>query len=784
VILSRPWIAIASALALNSNAALADPSPASEGDEQVVVIGTTPLAGVGIDRDKVPANVQSITGADVRAAGGLTGALENGIGSIGLGQAQGNPFQPNLTYRGFEASPLAGNAQGLAVYVDGARFNQPFGDTMNWDLIPEVAIDTVVLQPSNPAFGLNALGGALALRMKTGFNWQGGELALEGGSRGSIDGSLQYGAQDGAWAVYLAARGLHDKGWRDHSPSDLRQVFADIGWRGDKAELHLGLMGADNRLVGNGTSPVELLAVSRRAVFTHPDETLNRFGRLSLNAGLKLGEAWSLQASAYAGHLRQRTRNGDAADVEPCEDDGALLCLENGEVLTGTDGVPIANFVTDSPYRSIPAFADRYRDGGPYAQLNRTATDTDAFGVSVQATWQRDLGGMTNQLVVGAGYDGGRTGFTATSEIGALTLDRGFEGPGVIIDQEDGAIAPVSVRASADYLGLFLHDTLDLTSRLTLSLGGRYNAAAIDLADRIGTALNGRHRYHRFNPQAGLTWKLTPIITAYAGYAEANRAPTPAELSCADPEAPCSLTNFFVGDPPLEQVTTRTMEAGIRGRLEISPRYAAFARVGVFRTASRNDISFVASEVQGRAYFANVGRTRRQGIEASAGITYGEWEASLDYALIDATYRNPLVLSSPDSPFADNEGLIFVAPGDRLPGIPRHRLKARLDYQSGPLTLGVAARFASGQVLFGDEANQDRRTASYAVIDASAAWRLGDHLELFLRAENLLGAHYETFGTYSPTGQVPLVQAPGADNPRSLGPGQPRTVHVGIRVSL
>jgi outer membrane receptor protein involved in Fe transport len=343
----------------------------------------------------------------------------------------------------------------------------------------------------------------------------------------------------------------------------------------------------------------------------------------------------------------------------------------------------------------------------------------------------------------------------------------------------------VSVKTSADYLGLFLHDTLDITKELSLSVGGRYNHAAIDLVDRIGTALNGRHRYERFNPQAGVTWKITPIITAYAGYAEANRAPTPAELSCADPEAPCSLTNFFVGDPPLEQVTTRTFEAGLRGRLEISPRYFVSGKLGVFTTTNHNDISFVASDIQGRAFFMNVGRTRRQGIEASAAMSYGAVQASLDYAYMDATYRNKLTLNSPDNPFADNEGRIFVERGDRLPGIPKHRLKARLDWDvTDRLRLGMDARFASGQFLFGDEGNDAPKTSSYVVLGANASYRIGEHVELFLEAENLLDSNYETFGTFSPTGEVPIIQAPDAEDSRSLGPGPPVTVYFGIRVSL
>ncbi|MBI1182410.1 MAG: TonB-dependent receptor [Alphaproteobacteria bacterium] len=751
------------------------------------MIAATPMAGAWLDRDRIPANTEALSAQDVAngAEAGLLDALDLNVGGLGLDHAQGNPFQPNLVYRGFEASPLAGDAQGLAVYVDGGRFNLPFGDTVNWDLIPDDAIDTVTLQPSNPVFGLNALGGALSVRLKTGFSYQGAELELAGGTLGSISRSFQYGAQSGRYALYVAGRGVHDHGWRDHSPSDLRQLYADLGRKNDRAELHLGVLGADNRLVGNGTSPVELLAARRAAVFTYPDETRNRFGRASLSATYALSEAVSIQAVGYFGHLRQRTRNGDAADAGPCDNDRTVLCLEGDGMLTDTRGAPIPNWLTDSPYARLPDFAGEFADGGPYAQLNRTSTDTDMFGISAQATWTGRVLGMKNQFVAGASYDGGRTGFAARSEIGGLGLDRGFVGPGIVIDLADGAIAPVSVRSSADYSGVFVHDTLAVTDSLSISLGGRFNRAAVDLEDRLGTALDGRHRYQRFNPQAGATYRVAPSLTVYVGYSEASRAPTPAELSCADPGAPCSLTNFFVGDPPLQQVTARTVEAGLRGRVRWAASGSLAWRLGVFSTTTRNDIALVASDVQGRGYFRNVGRTRRQGLEAGADVTAGRLRLSIDYAYLDAAHREPLTLSSPDNPFADGDGLIFVKPGDSLPGIPRHRLKARLEYDvTERLRLGLTARFASGQYLVGDEANQAPRTAAYAVIGASANYRLSDRLELFVRADNLLDSHYETFGTFSPTADVPIVQVPGASDPRSLSPAPPFAAHVGIRLTL
>ena len=166
-----------------------------------------------------------------------------------------------------------------------------------------------------------------------------------------------------------------------------------------------------------------------------------------------------------------------------------------------------------------------------------------------------------------------------------------------------------------NYYGLFVTDTLDITPRLSGTVSARFNSAQITLRDQIGTDLNGSHGYNRLNPAVGLTYKILPTLTVYAGYAETNRAPTPAELSCADPLAPCSLTNFFVGDPNLNQVVAHTLEVGLRGTHSYDADSKLEWNIGLFRTNSDDDILFVSSETVGRAFFRNVGTTRRQGIE-------------------------------------------------------------------------------------------------------------------------------------------------------------------------
>jgi iron complex outermembrane recepter protein len=755
---------------------------------EVEVIATTPVPGGEIAREKVPAANHVLSGEELRPneVASVTDALESRIGGISLNQAQGNPFQPNLSYRGFEASPLAGNPQGLAVYVNGARFNQPFGDTVNWDLIPSIAIHRMVLEGSNPAFGLNALGGSLSVELKNGFNYQGAEVEVLGGSFGRITGSLQYGRQIDNVGVYVAMTGLKENGWRQFSPSQLGQFYGDIGWRGSRGEVHFNVIGASNSLVGNGTSPVELLAADRTAVFTHPDQTRNNYARLQLSGTFELTDTWSLQGNAYYSRLSQRTRNGDATEAAPCAADLTILCLEaDGPQLRDRNGNPIPNFNTASSYLLFPDFAARFADGGPYAMLNRTATDTDGYGATLQATNKTEVFGRPNRFIAGASFDGGSTRFAASTEIGALTLDRGFAGTGIIIDQPDGSITPVDVKTQNAYYGLYFSDVLDVTDRLSLTAAGRFNLAQINLRDRIGTALNGDHTFSRFNPAAGLAFKLTPEVSLYAGYSEANRAPTPAELSCADPAAPCSLTNFFVGDPPLNQVVARTVEAGLRGRF--TPFEGATLRwnAGVFRTATEDDIMFVSSPIVGRAFFQNIGATRRQGIEAGAGIRTARWNAFVDYAFLDATFQSALTLNSPENPFADADGRIFVTPGNVLPGVPAHALKFGASYMvTDAWKVGFTGRAVSGKFLVGDESNLNARTDPYVVVNINTSYAVSPNVTVFGVVENLFNAKYASFGTFSPTSSIPILEAPGATDTRSLSPGAPLAFYGGLRVKL
>ena len=736
----------------------------------VEVIAASPLLGTGIDRDLVPAQTHTLGDKALRSQGmsDLTGTLERRLPGVTVDSASGNPFQPTLFYHGYAASPLQGTPQGLAVYVNGMRFNQPFGDTVYWDLLPDVAIDRLDLVGSNPLFGLNALGGAINLRLKDGFRYQGYEAAAAAGSFNRLQGEFQYGKNFGGLAAYVAGSVRHEDGWRDLQSSDLQTVYADLGWQGAGREVHINISAAHSFLNGPGTSPVELLAAAPKAQFTAPNSIENSYGAASFSGSIDVGADTSVQTLAYYRYFRQAVVNGNAPNDTPCNDGSGLLCFDGG-VSTSTGGTPIGDFL----------------NGGPYSQLDTQDTLTHAYGMAGQVTTAFQLLGRKSQLIAGAAYDGASTRFQASTYIGGLTpLDRVFVGPGVLVD-EPGTNSPVSIAVATNSFGFYASNILQLSSQLALTLAGRLNLTFVNLHDLNGGDLEGSHVYAHFNPSAGLTYKATPWLTLYGSYAVANRVPTPAELSCAGPQNSCSLANFFVGDPDLKQVVSQTFEAGVRGTVKPAAEATLKYDLSLYRSDLDDDIAFVNSAAQGRAFFANIGRTRRQGIDAEVALETPRWSAFVAYSFIDATYQTSFVEGAGNNPAADANSNITVNPGNHLPGIPAHQLKLGGSYNlTDKWSIGATVIGASSQYLFGDEANLTPPLPGYVRLDLQTRYDLAPNVQLFAWARNVTNASYYTYGTFSPTTAVPLAQAPGASDTRSYSPASPLAVYGGLRVKF
>jgi iron complex outermembrane receptor protein len=782
-------IAPAAALMVCSSAWSAEDGRESAPLAQVVVIGSTPVPGMNIDSDKIPGNVQSLNAADLSEDGvaSIINGLSTHLGSVDINDTLADPFQPDILYRGFEASPVLGTPQGLAIYQNGVRINEAFGDTVNWDLFPDIAISRVDIVSANPLYGLNALGGAMSVTMKNGFTYQGANALLSGGSFNQRQGSAEYGVNSGAFGFYGAARILDQDGWRLFAHDSIRQYYLDLSYHDGPATLDLSYARADNQLFGQGAAPIQSLELNPTDVFTGPQNNLNTLNFVTLNAAFALSETAAAQAVLYLRNFRQTVANGDNSDYTGCTQVSALC---QGDGLTP---------LTDAAGATIPDLTN----GGAniIGQNDFERISTDGLGGSLQLTSSHPLFGHGNAFATGATFDTAQTRFFSGTEVGILNSQLTVL-PGPLVFTPENSVdsngdlvnsTPVSLDANNKYYGFYLTDTLDVSSLLAVTASARYNIAKVDLVDQLGTNLDGDNRFTHLNPAIGATYKLLPNVTAFAGYATNNRAPTASEIECSNPEQPCLLPSSLASDPPnLKQVIAKTTELGLRGHLAMGSDGGILNwNVSVFRTNSQDDIYGISTSIS-TGFFQNIGSTRRQGFET--GLTYRErrWSMYAQYSYIDATFRSPLVLNSPSNPFQDENGNIQVLPGDRLPLIPKSRIKLGGDCWVTPSwSLGGSFTYVSDSFYKGDESNQNPQLPGYHIFSLRTTYRIAKQLEAFFNVQNLFDERYSTFGIFGdPTGvNAPGVPAdaqsngPGVDN-RFQSPGMPRAYFGGVRVTF
>jgi outer membrane receptor protein involved in Fe transport len=736
------------------------------------VIAVTPQQGAELPESMIPYNVQSTTSGELDRTQSLsiTDYMNRNMTGVTINSATANPLQPNLQFRGFTASPLLGGSQGVSVYVDGVRVNEVFGDSVNWDLIPEEMISTMsVISGANPVFGLNTLGGAIEIRSKDGFSDPGLHAEVSGGSFGRSESTIQGGRNNGTWGYYLMANHFEEAGWRDYSNSNATGFLGTFSWRGSDASADLHLAHSETKLNGNGASPIGALAIRPESVFTAPDRTQNYYSLVSLQGSRKLGTDSTLSATLFKRQVDTRSYNGDASDFSVCQDDSAFLCNDTEPLFDQTGGRASSSF-------------DAINNIGVRKQLS--------YGGSLQWVDRQTLFGLRNQFAAGLDYDHGRVGYTSVLELANLIVDPSLP-LSSITSANSGVFIPddaLSVYSYTVNSGVYATDTVALTEQLALTVSGRYNHTHTVIADTSGANpdLNGEHRFHRFNPAVGIAWQLRPTVNFYAGFSESTRSPTAVELTCSSPKAPCKLPNEFVADPPLKQVVAENREAGLRGSFDAGWFGRTRWKAGVFSTTNVDDIVFQSTggAQSNEGFFANIGDTRRRGIEASlSGHATGsriDWFVSI--TRLDAQFLDAFTETSANHPAADPQtGLIQVARGDRLPGLPRNTLKLGADYAvTGGFTVGGDILYNSAQYLRGDEANLLAPIGGFTIVNLRAVYRFGEHFSAYLRLQNLFDRRYADFGVIGDA--TPVL--PQFTDPRLLSPGAPRAAWVGLSFDL
>lgn len=776
--------------------------------DKVEVFSSTPLKGIGVPLHKVPANIQQANPTAINNQSGVSIAdyMNSNMQGVTVTELGGNPWQPEINFRGYSASGLLGNPQGISTYVDGVRVNEPFGDVTSWDKIPSFAIGSMQVVPgSNPLYGLNTLGGAIAIQTKSGRDNQGAAVEYEAGSWGRQRALVEYGgvSKDGSVDYMIGFQHTTENGWRRYSPSHVNQLFAKTGWQSENTKLDLTYIGSDNRLVGNGLTPEFLLQGDRDQIHTRPDITKNYSHFLALNGSHWLNVDTMLSGNVYYKKSNRSTVNGDGYE-------GTFEDVAGVSTLAGYPGITCTQAVADCEVIG--------------SVFNRTRTTQDTYGATLQAAFNQDFLGKENQFVIGSGYDYSLVRFKQNEQVNLSALSESIDnvdingtiGSGTVFDitrapvlEGDGALGQrqtVGLTGKQYTARLFANDTLSLNEFWHLNAGASWNFTRVDNTDTLRgpasaannfNSLTARDSYTRLNPTVGVTFTPDKSLTVYTSYSESSRAPTAIELGCSNPASPCLLPAALADDPPLNQVVAKTYEFGGRGQVADG----VFWNAGIYHATNHDDIQFTAANSQtGAGYFKNVGRTKRQGVDMGLNGVLDNFKWSASYSYVHATYDTDVEFANAsNSSGVLNNGIYTARAGDRIPAIPQHQLKLRGQLSVTPSwNVGANVIGYSNQFVYGNENNAHQsnatdcnagadcaagrgRLSGYFIVNLDSQYNFGNGWKMFAKATNIFDKDYyiagrlaeslfDSSGTFGAEGKV-----------LSLLPGAPRAAWVGLR---
>ena len=694
----------------------------------VEIVGTAPLPGLGIDRALLPYPVQTASGKQLGQDGGsnLAEFMARTLNGVNVNAVSGSPFQNDITYRGYRASPVLGSAQGISVYLDGVRVNEPFGDVVNWDMIPEAAIGKLLLAPgANPLFGLNTLGGALALTTKSGRSHPGARAEVSTGSDGRRRADLAVGAKsENGWHAFAAATAFHDRGWREESAGRVENALLKLGRAGRDTDWQLTVLGGRSLLRGNGLLPDGLYQDDRRAAYTFPDQTRNRLLQVVLNAEHRIDAQTELTATAYTRHSRRDSVNGDVSE--------------------------------------------EFDDIAHAGVLNASRTRQRGLGGSANLSAVR--GGQ--RLDAGTSVDQSSTAFAQFEQAATISAARA-----VLADPAAEVEPASSVTGRARAWSVYAADTWTIVRGTSVTASARYNHARVanTLTTTRGPQAPETFGYRRLNPALGVTHVAAPGLTMFANAAQGNRVPTVIELGCADPAQPCQLPVGLQSDPYLKQVVARTIEAGLRWQ-----RGASGAGASFYRTRNRDDILFLSTGAARRGYFANFEQTRHQGADLDWHASAGPLSARIGYSYLEAVYDAAGELFT-------GERSVKVERGTGLAGLPRHTVKLALEWTLLP-SLMVAAD-AQAQSRLPAQGSEDGNASAHghALLNLRATWQPAARWEWSVRVNNVLDRRHESYAAVAtdrfPNGRLALPHE-GAEQARFVAPGAPRSLTANLRYSF
>jgi outer membrane receptor protein involved in Fe transport len=511
----------------------------------VPVVGVTPIEGLEVPINQVPSNVQILTAKDIEQQGitNVADLLNNNLGSVTVTNAPGNPYQNDISYRGFQATSLLGAPVGISVYFDGIRMNSPFGSTVNWDLIPSNAISSLSLLPgSNPVFGLNTLGGALVVNTKNGKDFEGTSATSTFGSFGRRALRAEKGWQDLEKDAdyFLSANWDKQDGYRSHSSSDVQQIYGKARMRNiahaTNGELSFALV--NNTLSGTQALPSSMYS-NPSSAYTWPDSTENQSGFINLKLNRQLENDQLLAGNIYYQKTRSKSTNSNLEFDDGCFDSSGNL------VTTATNCGP-GNFSSPGTAKNTlltaASQANVAPNGAGFARytgdLNSSLvfgnTKEDTVGISSQWTNLAKLSGKNNSMTLGSSLNYSKISYyqetwlaqmidfqavinTTNPRYWSPLVNGGTPASGTNGFTLSGLIKNVNLSSKTTNLSLFFTDTLEVNEKLDVTASASYNISLINQ--------NGANNQF-LNDDGGARWTsvsgTTFINPAYVGAKSLN----------------------------------------------------------------------------------------------------------------------------------------------------------------------------------------------------------------------------------------------------------------------
>ncbi|MGH1469754.1 MAG: TonB-dependent receptor [Cellvibrionaceae bacterium] len=727
-------------------------------------ISASPLA-TDINHDS-PFHFQRFTSEQINksTANTLSDFLAASATGVSLSHAQNNPLQPDFNIRGFSASPLLGSSPGAVVSINGVRINEPFGDTVNWDLIPTSVLNSAnLLAGANANFGLNVLGGILALETVNGFDDKSSSASISSGSFGRSTANILHRDHNERWGYAFALDGFKEDGWRDYSPSDAYNAYGSLSYRENKYSLDITALAGKSELHGNGTSPEDLLDQRRQAVFTHPDITENDSLLLIAKQNYQLSSGSNTSSIKGNVFFRQNTTdsfNGDGSEFEECDaPNDSFLCDEDDNPLTDQN-----NNVIDENFDAVN---------------NRSTRKQKSWGGTLEYSRSFFLFNTIHNSITGVDYYRGDTDFSSSVELATLNENRSTSISGIYYPN-----GITLIDSTIDTKSFYFLDNFSIFSDSTIELSLRYTSNTISTRDKSGQTpeLTASHKFKRLNWGVGFSHMIDKNLTFYSNIHQSSRTPTPIEFACSHPDAPCTLPNTFLADPPLDDIVARNIEMGLRYS---NPNKLTW-EIHSFFTKVYDDIIFqtTGGVSSNEGFFSNATDTQRVGLSGLIEKKINQLTLSANYSWLAATYEDNFFVSSPNHPYAINDRII-VNKNDQMTGIPEHTLNMSFEWQmTEKIRWELHSHLESGVFLRGDEGNLDSKTNSIInsdiISDFAIYYQVSSKISASLAINNIFDTEKESFGIYGEPDEV--IPTLSDENSRFLSPNEPRGVWAGIRI--